>query len=180
MKTHRRLVVSIVFLGLIVAPVSAQTVLFTASLDGAQEVPPTGSPGTGSGTLQFNTTTRDWTLSGTFTGLQGTTNGAHIHGPATAGFDAGVVTGINFTSGATSGTFSGSGTFSVSEANDLMAGLYYINLHTSSFGGGEIRGQLIAVPEPSTYALAAGAAALAAAGCMRRRRCVGVGAGHAQ
>jgi hypothetical protein len=148
----------------------AQTVIFTASLDGAQEVPSNGSGGTGSGTLNFNSTTRDWTLSGTFTGLTGTTNNAHIHGPAAPGVSAGVVTGITYTTGATSGTFSGAGTFSVSQANDLLAGLYYINIHTSAFGGGEIRGQLTAVPEPSTYALGAGGVVLAAAGLLRARR----------
>lgn len=147
-----------------------QTTIFNASLTGGQEVPSNGSPGTGSGTLTLTNATRAWTLSGTFSGLQGTTNGAHIHGPAAAGATADVIVGINFTSGATSGTFDGSGTFSESQANDLIAGLYYINLHTTSFGGGEIRGQLIAVPEPATYALAIGAVGLLAAAVARRRR----------
>jgi hypothetical protein len=36
---------------------------------------------------------------------------------------------------------------------DLNNGLWYFNIHSSSFGGGEIRGQILPVPEPSTLAL---------------------------
>lgn len=155
---------------LLAVPVSAQTMLFSATLNGAQEVPPVATGGTGSGTLTLNTSTNAWTLTGSFSGLTGTTTDAHIHGPAAPGVDGGVITGISFTSGATSGTFSGSGTFTPTQAGDLMAGLYYINIHTSAFGGGEIRGQLIPVPEPATYAAAIGALTLVAAGIHRRRR----------
>ena len=171
-----KLLPSFAALCLLGSPAPAQITTFTASLTGAQEVPSTGSPGTGSGTLQFNTSTLAWSLTGTFTGLQGTANNAHIHGPAIVGQSAGVVVGISFTSGATSGTFSGSGTFSSAQANDLTQGLYYINLHSTSFGGGEIRGQLTAVPEPATFALGAGVAGLIAV-MIRRGRSARVGPG---
>jgi hypothetical protein len=36
---------------------------------------------------------------------------------------------------------------------DLENGLWYINIHSTTFGGGEIRGQILPVPEPSTLAL---------------------------
>jgi hypothetical protein len=170
MKTSRRLWLFFIVALWTTALGFGQTTIFNASLTGAQEVPSTGSPGTGSGTLQFDNSTRAWTLSGTFTGLQGTTTGAHIHGAAAVGVSAGVITGISFTSGATNGTFSGSGTFSIAEANDLLAGLYYVNLHTSSFGGGEIRGQLTAIPEPATYAFAAGLVGLVTAASLGTRR----------
>lgn len=39
---------------------------------------------------------------------------------------------------------------------DLRAGLWYLNLRTTAYPGGEIRGQLIPVPEPETYAMCAG------------------------
>jgi hypothetical protein len=35
----------------------------------------------------------------------------------------------------------------------LNSGLWYFNIHTSTFGGGEIRGQILPVPEPSAWAL---------------------------
>lgn len=157
-------------LGLFSSPLLGQIITFTATLNGAQETPPVPYPGTGSGTLQFNTTTGAWNLSGTFSNLYGTTIDAHIHGPATPGVPAGVVTPISFTSGATSGSFSGSGTFTSSQATDLLAGLYYVNIHTNFYPLGEIRGQLTAVPEPSVYALGAGGAALLTVMISRARR----------
>ena len=58
--------------------------------------------------------------------------------------------------------------------NALVAGLdsgkAYLNLHTSSFPGGEIRALLAPVPEPGTWALMAGGLALLGWGPPRRRR----------
>ena len=72
----------------------------------------------------------------------------HFHGPASAGANAGVQ--LNF--GAISGTSSpsiGSSTISAGQASDLLAGLWYINIHTTAVAGGEIRGQVTVVPVPA-------------------------------
>lgn len=50
--------------------------------------------------------------------------------------------------------------------------LYYVNLHTSVFPGGEIRGQLAPVPEASTYAMMLGGLGLVGFMAARRRRSV--------
>ena len=39
------------------------------------------------------------------------------------------------------------------QVSDLEGGQWYINIHSSTFGGGEIRGQILPVPEPSTLLL---------------------------
>jgi uncharacterized protein (UPF0276 family) len=50
---------------------------------------------------------------------------------------------------------------------DLQNSLYYVNIHSGNFPGGEIRGQLLLVPEPSPVALVGLGLALLAVG--RRR-----------
>ena len=50
----------------------------------------------------------------------------------------------------------GSATLTDKEAAQLIAGDWYVDIHTRSYGRGEIRGQLVPVPEPQTYALIAG------------------------
>ena len=154
---------------LVATPLAAQaaTLSFGGPLSGAQEVPANASPGTGSVLLVVDTATRAWTLTGGFDGLIGNSNNAHIHGPAAVGVNAGVVVGLAFTSGTTSGSISGAGTFTVPQDDALLSELYYVNLHSTSFPGGELRGQLMLIPEPATATLGL----LGFAGwCARRRR----------
>jgi hypothetical protein len=66
------------------------------------------------------------------------------------------------TFGAPSGTINGAvnlilkpGDYTVAEQMaDLNNAQWYVNIHSSTFGGGEIRGQITLVPEPGTWALA--------------------------
>jgi hypothetical protein len=54
--------------------------------------------------------------------------------------------------------------------NGLLTGRTYLNIHTTQLPGGEIRGQLIATPEPATLGLfATGLLGLAGVGLRRRR-----------
>ena len=53
----------------------------------------------------------------------------------------------------TTGTFSGDAILSSSQITDLNAGDLYVNIRSTVFPSGEIRGQITAAPEPTTMAL---------------------------
>ena len=118
-------------------PAPNPNVTFLATLNGASEVPANASTATGTATLTFNTTTKIFTISVTHN-IAAPTNG-HIH-KGVVGVSGGVIFGftsltspINYTSVALDAT----------QEADLNANLYYVNIHTAAFAGGEIRGQLI-------------------------------------
>ncbi len=121
----------------------AETMHFTASLNGAQETPPNASKGTGAAKVDLDTEAKTvaWTI--TYSGLSGPARAAHFHGPATAGKAAGVVVPIT---GALTSPISGQAAVNDGEIGDLRAGLWYINIHTDKVPGGEIRGQVEKAP----------------------------------
>jgi hypothetical protein len=122
---------------------------YTASLDGAQEPPPTGGgTGTGAATLLLsdNNTLK---VHVTFSGLSGNTTAAHIHGPAAPGVNTGVLYGFNVPLGVKAGVIDQTVTITnktaytiAQQLQQLRDGLWYINIHSTTFGGGEIRGQV--------------------------------------
>ena len=113
--------------------------IYEASLAGAQEVPANGSSGRGAAEVQLNHNTNKVTWKVTYSGVTAPTMG-HIHGPAGMGANAGVV--IPFTGSITSQPLQGEAVVTAAQAADLMAGLWYVNIHSTQFPGGEIRGQL--------------------------------------
>ena len=114
--------------------------IFEASLTSSQEVPPADSTATGSAEVQFNTNTNKVTWKVTFNGLTGPATAGHIHGPAPVGANAGVV--IPFAGNLNAQPVMGEMTVTPAQYADMAAGLYYVNIHTARFPGGEIRGQL--------------------------------------
>ncbi len=113
------------------------TITFKAVLSSANEVPVNASSATGTATLIFNSTTKIFTVTVTYTGL--TAVAGHIH-KAAAGISGPVIFPF---SGLTSPITYTSAALDASQEADLNATLYYVNLHSSSYPGGEIRGQLI-------------------------------------
>lgn len=111
----------------------------TTQLSAANEVPPNNSTATGQATVTFNTSTKVLSWNVSYRGTTGPITGAHIHGPAGAGANAGVV--VPFTPPLTS-PITGSATLTDAQIAQLMAGQWYVNLHTAAHPGGEIRGQL--------------------------------------
>ena len=117
----------------------AETLKFQAKLDAAQEVPTNDSKGKGTADLTYDTTTKNLTWTITFDGLTGPATVAHFHGPAEPGKTAGValLIGQKPTS-----PVKGSATLTDAQAADLMAGRWYVNVHTDANKAGEIRGQV--------------------------------------
>lgn len=119
-------------------PTRAETMNFKATLDAKSEVPPTKSKGAGQATLTYNTANKELTWSVTYSGLSGPATAAHIHGPAEPGKNAGVV--IPFAAAAS--PIKGSKVLTETQAKDLLAGKYYVNVHTAANKNGEIRGNI--------------------------------------
>lgn len=125
-----------------------------------------GGSGTGTmtGTLDDATNLFSWAV--TWSGLSGIASAAHFHGAATENQNAGVQVGI----GVGSNPAIGSATISGQQANDLLAGLWYVNVHSAAFAGGEIRGQVYASPVPvPAAAWLFGSAIVGLAGLTRKR-----------
>ena len=110
-----------------------------ATLDGASEVPPTTSAGKGTADIDYDAATKKLSWKLTYSGLSGPATAAHFHGPAGATEKAGVAVAIP---NATSSPVEGSATLTDAQAADLVAGKYYVNIHTAANPGGEIRGQV--------------------------------------
>ncbi len=174
----------------------ADPVTFTTSLSGAAESPANASRGTGVGRVVFDLAAHSLFVSETFSDLVAGTTASHIHcctalpGVGTAGVATMTPTFSLFPLGVTSGTFSQtfdtslSSTYnpsfitllgSVSAAESaLFAGMQsgdtYLNIHTTAFSGGEIRGFLILAPVPEPEIVVLMLAGLVAVSLARRRR----------
>jgi hypothetical protein len=137
------------------AAVHGQSTFFTITLTGDAERPLPATPSTATGTGTATLTGNILDVSVSYSGIENSPSGAHIHGPATTEASAGVLFPFSVAGLGTSGTINGSFTYGAEQITDLMNGLHYVNIHTQpNFPGGEIRGQIVVVPEPSTLALA--------------------------
>jgi hypothetical protein len=117
--------------------------MMTGTLLGSNEVPPNMSAGGGSIELALNHSTRVLTWTVAYQGLSGAVTGAHFHGPAMAGQNAGIAVPML---GSLVSPFVGAIILTDEQIVDLMAGKWYVNVHTASYPGGEIRGQIASAP----------------------------------
>ena len=123
------------FVLLTVRTVSAQTLHFEVVVDGDQAG--TGSPGTGSANVLFNSVTRDISIAGTFAGLDGLVTLAHLH------VDTQAIPIVMLTHSEDTDDFSGSSNIQEEFVATILNGGSYINLHSTAVPGGEIRGYLL-------------------------------------
>jgi len=192
----RRLFAPLIVLLVLAGTCFATTTKYTVSLSGAAEAAPTGSPGVGTATLVYDDLSHDLQLTMTFSGLLGPTTASHIHAATALPFTgtAGVATStpnfFGFPTGVTSGSYTttldldspvsfnaayvtahgGSvGTARVDLMAALDSGKAYLNIHTRSFPGGEIRGFVVRAPDASSTVILLGAA-LSGLGLLARAR----------
>jgi len=116
----------------------SDTVRFGGTLSGAQQNPPVQTAGTGTLDATFDKATRKLTWNVTYSGLSGPATAAHFHGPAAPGANAGVV--LPFANPAS--PIQGEATLTEAQAADLLAGRWYVNVHSRAHPGGEIRAQV--------------------------------------
>ena len=122
-------------------PAFAETVTLKASMTAASEVPPTQSKGKGEVTATYDTASKKLSWKGSYSDLSGPATAAHFHGPAAPGKNAGVVIPI-FAGAAAKSPFEGSATLTDAQAQELLSGQWYANIHTATNKAGEIRGQV--------------------------------------
>ena len=162
--------------------------VYWASLSGPAEQPPNTSPGTGKALVTIDVAANTMRVQATFSGLLAGVTASHIHaatavpGAGTAGVATTLPTFPGFPSGVTAGTYDR--TFDMTQAssysaayitnnggtpasaflalrNAIAAGRAYLNIHSTMFPPGEIRGFLLPCPPlnvaiPDAFALPSG------------------------
>jgi hypothetical protein len=115
--------------------IQSQVIYGIFPVSGAQEVPPNGSPNSGTATvmLDFGTNVISWNIVHTV----GAATAAHFH-QAPPGSNGGVIVNL----GAPASPMIGSSALTAGQAANAAAGAYYINIHSPAFPAGEIRGQV--------------------------------------
>jgi len=176
MKLSHRVISGLIALCLSL-PAQAATITFASNLSGANESPINASPAKGWTVVVYDDILHMLSIQISFTGLLGTTTAAHIHAASTfvggnapvavtpttlPGFPTGVHSAdyqveVDLTDPAsyTVGFYNNLGGGSAAGAEAALISLMkvgnsYVNVHTSNFLGGEIRGPLAQVPDPAT------------------------------
>jgi len=139
--SRRLVLMAAAWAGLLSAARAAETI--TVPLTGAQQVPPVQTSATGTATLTYDPSTRKLTWSVAFSGLSSAATMAHFHGPAAAGANAKPVIWISKQGTPPTSPMTGEATLTPEQAQQFMAGDWYVNVHSKDHPSGEIRGQVM-------------------------------------
>jgi hypothetical protein len=121
----------------VTVPAKAEVINLKATLSAKSEVPPNSSQGTGTVTATYDTANKKLSWKGNYSGLSGPATAAHFHSGETGKNGAVAVPIVPNAS-----PFEGSATLTDDQAAELLAGRWYVNVHTEANKGGEIRGQV--------------------------------------
>ena len=138
------------------AGVAQSQIIFTATLDGAQEVPAVSTPAGGTAVVSLNVRERVAAYLITYAGLQGQYSAAHFHYGA-KGIAGKVAYPIDMGTPSQPSVFGTIENLPDSVIEKLIHGEIYINIHSTVHPTGEIRGQLIAAVKPTWVGLLNGA-----------------------
>lgn len=116
---------------------------FRATLNGASEVPPVETKGSGWFEAVYRPSTKVLEYRLNVAGLSGPVTMAYLHGPAPVGQNAQQVAPINVPFYADRSTISDGVTLTKQQADEVLAGLWYVNVMTEKHPDGEIRGQIV-------------------------------------
>jgi len=128
---------------LLAAPALAATEHFHADMTGPSEVPANTTAGTGAVDATLDTAAKTLAYTVTWSNLTGPATMAHIHGPAPAGKNAGVIVPLG---DSPVSPIKGTSPLTDAQITALENGMYYVNVHTDAHKPGEIRGQLVKAP----------------------------------
>jgi hypothetical protein len=121
----------------------AQADSFKVSLTGEQCVPPVATSGTGEVDLTFDPATRVITWNIPYNGLSSAVTLAHFHGPAMPGRSGPVAVWLAERGTPPGNPITGQATLTPEQALQFAAGDWYVNVHTQSHPGCELRGQVV-------------------------------------
>lgn len=179
------------------SPAHATVIHYEAVLSGPAEAPPNASPGTGQADVYFDSVANTLRVVVIFSNLLSGVTAAHIHAATavanmgTASVATQIPTFPGFPSGVTAGSYDA--TFDLGLASSFRAGYItanggtpataadalinalndqkaYLNIHTSTHPGGEIRGFLHKVPDTASTAVLLSLGLAAMTGLARTRR----------
>ncbi|MGE0746381.1 MAG: CHRD domain-containing protein [Rhodospirillales bacterium] len=122
-------------------PAWTETVELTANLSGGGEIPPVETKAAGAASVVFDTTTRQMRWVVQYDGLSAPMSAIHFHGPASPAQNAPIM--VPVAKAGEASPHRGAAALTPEQAEALLAGRTYVNVHTTAHPPGELRGQVL-------------------------------------